>query len=111
MGLVPATNTCWSDSLLLVECTFESYLARPRRHSSSNCLLNKFGPIRVGPEALLVPHFLLERGWTLYGAQGPLFDLGVLPLHIVIGKKKLGSYSKIIMKSDKKLTWELGLDA
>ena len=60
---------------------FEPYLARPRSHSSSDRLLNKFGPIRVGPEAFLVPHFLLRRGWTLYGAQGPLFDLGILLLH------------------------------
>ena len=44
--------------------------------------LNKFGLIRVGPEVLLAPHFLLGRGWTLYGAQGPLFDLGILPLQV-----------------------------
>ena len=56
------------------------YLVRPRRHSSSEIFLNKFGLIRVGLEVFLAPHFLLDRGWTLYGAQGPLLDLGILPL-------------------------------
>ena len=47
-------------------------------------LLNKFGLIRVGLEVFLALHFLLDCGWTLHGAQGPLFDLGILPLHIYI---------------------------
>ena len=29
---------------------------------------------------------------------------------VQLQKKKLGSYSKIIVKSDKKLTWEFGLN-
>ena len=56
------------------------YLARPRRHSSSNVFLNKFGLIRVGLEVVLAIHFLFGCSWTLYRAQGPLFDLRILPL-------------------------------
>ena len=78
--LILATNICWSDSFLLVGCMVGPYLARPRRHSSSDHFLDKFGLMRVGPEVLLATHFLLGRGWTLYGAQGPLFYLGILPL-------------------------------
>ena len=35
----------------------------------------------------------------------------LLTLYSYRKKKKLGSYSKITIKSDKKLTWELGLNA
>ena len=80
MGLIPTTNTNWSDSLLLIGCMFEPYLARLRRHFSSDCLLNKFGPIRIGPGALLVPT-PSPRTWSnsIWGPR-PLYDLGTLPL-------------------------------
>ena len=69
MGLIPATNTRGSDSLLLVGCMSEPYLARPRRHSSSNRLLNKFGPIRIGPGALFGSHTFSSDWVELY--RGP----------------------------------------
>ena len=56
--------------------------------------LNKFGLIRVGLEVVLATHFLLGCSWTLYRAQGPLFDLGILPLHFEF-KKRIPSFTFI----------------
>ena len=69
MGLIPATNTRGSDSLLLVGCMSKPYLARSRRHSSSDRLLNKFGPIRIGPGALFGAHTFSSDWVELY--RGP----------------------------------------
>ena len=61
---------------------FETYLLRLRRHFSSDRLLNIFRPTRAGPVVLLAPTSSPRTGSIfLYGAQGPLCDLGPLPLH------------------------------
>ena len=59
---------------------FEPYLVRPRRHFSSNRLLNIFGPIRIGPGALLAP-MPSPRTWSNFptGPKAPYVILGLCP--------------------------------
>ena len=66
----------------------EPYLLRPMRLFFSNHLLNIFRPTRTGPGALLAPTSS-PRTWSNfpYGAQGPLYDLGPLPLQVSTPKK------------------------
>ena len=60
---------------------FEPYLLRPKRHSSSDRLLNIFKPTRTGPDALLVSMPSPRTELTIWcGTQGPLCDFGPLPL-------------------------------
>ena len=85
MGLIPATNTRWGESLLLARCMFEPYLVRPRRHSSSDRLLNKFGPIRIGPGALLVST-PSPRTWSnsIWGPRPIVCSGDFTPIHTYI---------------------------
>ena len=58
----------------------EPYLARPRRHSSSNRLLNKFWPIRIGPGALFGAHTSSSDWVELYrGLKAHYLIWGLYP--------------------------------
>ena len=59
---------------------FESYLVRPRKHFSSDRLLNIFGPIRIGPGALLAPT-PSPRTWSNFymGPKAHCMILGLCP--------------------------------
>ena len=60
---------------------FKPYSSRPRRHFSSDSPLNVSLSTRAGLGALLASTSS-PRTWLifLYGAQGPLYDFGPLPL-------------------------------
>ena len=74
---------------------FEPYLVRPRRHFSLDHLLNNFGPIRIGPGALLAP---TPSPWTwlnfYMGPKAHCMSLGLFPYNSPLKFRFFPSYPR-----------------